>query len=107
MNLKPEAVATCPIDEQTLDAFAYAINWRDLCTSRARGLLDDARAGGQVCDCEEDDYEDDPGHECADNLLDAAQCLAHAQVEASLAQAAATAALAAATVYGHIRPDAS
>lgn len=97
MNLNP--TCTAPLDEQLLDAFAFAINWRDAHDSTARRLLHAATNGGEVCDCENDEDEAaDPDHECAENLLDAEQCLAHAQIEMGLAQAAATAALAAATM---------
>jgi hypothetical protein len=91
---------TCPtpIADQLLEAFAYAINWRDLHDSTAKRYAETAAHGGQVCDCEDEDFEADDDHECADNLLDADQCMAQAQLAMGLAQAAATAALAAATL---------
>lgn len=95
MNLRPECPT--PLDQQLLDAFAYAINWRDMHDSTARKYAESAASGGEKCDCEDDDYEDDPDHECAD-LLDADQCLAQAQIFMGLAQAAASAAIAAATL---------
>ncbi len=97
MNLRP--TCTVPVDDQILEAFAYAINNGDLHNSTATRLLEAAAQGGQTCDCQDDDYEpdDDEGHECG-TLLDAEQCMAQAQVYTALAQAAANAALAAATM---------
>lgn len=96
MNLRP----TCPVpvDEQILEAFAYAINSRDFHDSDTKRYLADASRGGQICDCQDEDYEPEDDHECADNLLDADECMAQAQIYMGLAQAAANAALAAATM---------
>lgn len=98
MNLRPECPV--PLDDQLLNAFAYAINWRDSHDMKAEQLLNESSAGGQRCDCEEDDWDadEDPDHVCAENLLGAVQCLKQAQIRMGLAQAAANAALAAATL---------
>lgn len=94
---------TCPVPvkEQLLHAFADATNWHDSHSMDADRFLDYVQKGGQPCDCEDDEDEAaDPEHECG-NLLDADECARQAQTLMGLAQAAATAALAAATMLAN------
>lgn len=98
MNLRNTCPAT--MGEQLLRTLAYAANEWETNNLRADGLLQAARNGGQKCDCEDDDFdaEDEPDHECNENLLDADDSRAQAAIHAQLAQAAATTAAAMATL---------
>lgn len=94
MNLRDTCPAT--MGDQLLTTLAQSVNDWDMHSYRAKGYLDAASSGGQKCDCEDADFdaEEDPDHECEENLLDADDSRAQAAVHAQLAQAAATAATA-------------
>ncbi len=88
MNLRN----TCPstMGAQLLSTLATAVNEWDMHNWKAGQLLDAASNGGQKCDCEDDDYEEDPEHECDDTLLDADDSRAQAAIHAQRSRAAAT-----------------
>ena len=79
MNLRD----TCPakMGDQLLTTLAQAVNDWDSHSYRANRSLDAASAGGEKCDCDDEDFdaEEDPDHECP-NLLDADDSRAQAAV---------------------------
>lgn len=96
MNLNPQCPAS--LDDQLIHCYAEQINRHDSYTMAARRHLDDVSRGGQVCGCEDDEDEAaNPDHECNTNLLTVEESARQAEILMGLAQAAATAAMAAAT----------